>query len=212
MQCATQQEGSRDAKAGNNKIWNYNLNMMMRVQDVLLVNENDEPQGTMEKMEAHQKGLLHRAFSVFVFDRSGRMLLQQRALGKYHGGGLWTNTCCSHPYPDEAVADAATRRLQEELGFTTQLQPVFAFTYRADVENGLIEHEFDHVFAGEYEGPMNLNPEEVAACRYLEMEEIENMLGAQPESFTAWFRIAFPRVKAWWQEQYRQVSSSRNIA
>lgn len=171
-------------------------------QNVLLVNENDEPVGIMEKMEAHRKGVLHRAFSVFVFDRQGRMLLQQRALQKYHGGGLWTNTCCSHPYPDEAVAQAATRRLQEEMGFTTPLEKIFAFTYKADVENNLVEHEFDHVFAGEYEGVIAKNEEEVSDYRFADMREIQEMLHNQPAAFTSWFRLAFPRMESWWQKRY----------
>lgn len=175
-------------------------------QQVLLVSERDEPLGTMEKMEAHRRGVLHRAFSVFVFDKRGRMLLQQRALQKYHGGGLWTNTCCSHPFPDEEVATAAVRRLQEEMGFTTGLKDVFAFVYRADVENGLVEHEYDHVFAGEYEGAIHPNADEVADWKYLEMKEIKSWLHNHPEAFTAWFRIAFPRVETWWQQRYQPAA------
>lgn len=174
----------------------------MDEQQVILVNERDEEQGLMEKMEAHRQGLLHRAFSVFVFDANGRMLLQQRAAKKYHGAGLWTNACCSHPFPNESVEAAAARRLREELGFETPLEKIFSFTYKADVENGLIEHEYDHVFAGEYEGEMKLNGEEVAAVRYQGMEEIEAALQRQPEAFTAWFRIAFPNVKVWWEKTY----------
>src|SRR3569832_1359954 len=118
--------------------------------------------GVMEKLEAHQKGLLHRAFSVFIFDSKGKMLLHQRAEDKYHGGKLWTNACCSHPYPGEKIEDAARRRLIEELGFTTKLNKIFSFTYHARVENDLIEHEFEHVFAGEYESVIEPNPREVA--------------------------------------------------
>ena len=106
----------------------------------------------MEKMEAHKKGLLHRAFSVFIFNGKGEMLLQQRALNKYHSGGLWTNACCSHPMPGEKTEDAADRRLKEELGFETPLEKIFDFVYKAEFDNGLTEYEFDHVFAGEYEG------------------------------------------------------------
>jgi isopentenyl-diphosphate Delta-isomerase len=199
--CATQQLPDRITEVGNNKNRIINLEMSMSVQEVLLVNEQDEPVGILEKMEAHRKGLLHRAFSVFVFDKHGRMLLQQRAAQKYHGGGLWTNTCCSHPYPEEAVEDAASRRLQEEMGFTTPLEKIFAFTYRANVENGLVEHEYDHVFAGKYEGSLHLNPEEVSDSRYMEMDAIEDWLSTDPAAFTTWFRIAFPLVKSWWQEQ-----------
>jgi isopentenyl-diphosphate Delta-isomerase len=178
-------------------------------QNVLLVNELDEPVGTMEKMEAHRKGLLHRAFSVFVFDSNGRMLLQQRAPEKYHGGGLWTNTCCSHPYPDEAVEQAANRRLQEEMGFQTSLEKIFAFTYRAAVENNLVEHEYDHVFTGEYEGIIANNSAEVADYRYMEMSEIREAVNTTPEAFTCWFRLAFPRMETWWQERYGVLSATK---
>ena len=118
---------------------------------MILVNERDEPLGSMEKMEAHRKGALHRAFSVFIFNSRGEMLLQQRALKKYHSGGLWTNACCSHPRPGETNEAAALRRLREEMGFDTSLQQIFSFTYRASFNNGLTEHEYDHVFAGIYD-------------------------------------------------------------
>lgn len=178
-------------------------------QPVILVNEADEPVGLMEKMEAHRKGLLHRAFSVFLFDNKGRMLLQQRALQKYHGGGLWTNACCSHPYPEEPVAVAAQRRLQEELGFQAPLQKIFHFTYRAEVENHLIEHEYDHVFAGTYEGVIHPNKDEVMDYTYLELWEVKRDLEMRPERFTSWFRIAFPRIEAWWQEHYESAALSK---
>ena len=174
----------------------------MKNQDVILVTEQDEETGVMEKMEAHRKGLLHRAFSVFIFDREGRMLLQQRAAQKYHGGLLWTNACCSHPYPDENVQTAAERRLNEELGFSISLEKIFVFTYRAEVENNLIEHEYDHVFAGEYEGEINPDNEEVAAYAYKSMDEIAASLKEKPASFTTWFRIAFPQIETWWKKNY----------
>src|SRR5690348_5807899 len=120
------------------------------MEQVVLVNEEDQEVGTMEKMEAHRRGVLHRAFSVFIFNKQGEMLLQQRAQEKYHSGGLWTNACCSHPRPGEEVSEGAGRRLVEELGFETELQPVFNFVYKANFENGLIEHEFDHVYFGTY--------------------------------------------------------------
>jgi isopentenyl-diphosphate delta-isomerase len=176
--------------------------MMNRTEPpVILVNEKDEPTGTIGKLEAHQRGLLHRAFSVFLFDTKGRMLLQQRAAGKYHGGGLWSNTCCSHPFPGEAIGDAARRRLQEELGINTAVEPVFAFTYRAEVENGLIEHEFDHVFAGTWEGDFALNPEEVAAVRYVTANELEEELKMHPEHFTQWFRLIYDKVSQVWEKK-----------
>lgn len=177
----------------------------MKTTDVILVNEQDEPVGIMEKMEAHQKGLLHRAFSVFVFDKGGKLLLQQRAAGKYHGAGLWTNTCCSHPYPEEEVSTAAQRRLKEEMGFTTPLQKIFDFTYRAEVENGLVEHEFDHVFAGEWEGAIVMNEEEVAAYGYETIPAIKNAIAQNPSNFTTWFRIVFPRIEAWWTQRYAEL-------
>ena len=174
----------------------------MKEQQVILVTPQDEPIGVMEKIEAHQKGLLHRAFSVFIFDKEGRMLLQQRAPQKYHGAYLWTNACCSHPYLNEPIEDAAQRRLMEELGFTTGLQKIFSFTYKANVENNLIEHEYDHVFAGEYEGEINENKEEVCDYTYHSMSSIKRMLQEKPEQFTTWFRIAFPQIEAWWKEKY----------
>lgn len=175
---------------------------------MVLVNERDEERGLMEKMEAHRRGVLHRAFSVFIFNAKGEMLLQQRAATKYHGGLLWTNACCSHPHPGEAVADAARRRLEEELGFTTNLQPVFTFTYRAEVENGLVEYEYDHVFAGEYRGRVLPNADEVADTCHCSMKEIEAWLLNEPHAFTAWFRIAFPRVQAWWRETYAAAAET----
>ena len=168
---------------------------MMMDQELILVNEKDEEIGFMEKMEVHRRGLLHRAFSVFIFDKKGNMLLQQRAAGKYHGAHLWTNACCSHPFPGESVETGAARRLHEELGFQSGIEKILDFVYRSEVENHLVEHEFDHLFSGVYEGEMKLNPEEVEAIRYLSMAEIEEELQLHPEYFTTWFRIAFPRIK-----------------
>ena len=162
--------------------------------EVILVNENDEQIGKMEKMEAHRRGVLHRAFSVFIFDKQGRMLLQQRAMSKYHSGGLWTNACCSHPKPGEVTIDAARKRLKEEMGFETEIKPLFTFTYNAEFENGLIEHEFDHVYIGNYEGDIIPNSQEVMAYRYASFEEIESELHRHPEEFTAWFQIALPKI------------------
>lgn len=171
----------------------------MKQNDVILVNEQDEPVGTMEKMEAHRQGRLHRAFSVFVFDKDGRMLLQQRAASKYHGGLLWTNTCCSHPYPNEKVEDAASRRLKEEMGFSTPLKKIFSFQYKALVENNLIEHELDHVFTGHYNGDIYVNAEEVNAYVYKHISEIKFDMQAHPMLYTAWFKIAFPEIEKWWE-------------
>lgn len=165
------------------------------------MNEKDEPIGTMEKIEAHRKAVLHRAFSVFIFNSKGEMLLQQRALNKYHSAGLWTNACCSHPIPGEATADAAHRRLQEELGFNTSLDKIFEFTYQTAFDNGLIEHEFDHVFAGVYEQRITPNPEEVHEICYKSLDDIQQSLQTHPQKYTSWFHIAFPKVKEWAVEQ-----------
>lgn len=179
----------------------------MAEQQVIMVDEHDEPVGLMEKMEAHRNGILHRAFSIFIFDGKGRMLLQQRAPQKYHGGGLWTNACCSHPYPEENVEHAAGRRLQEEMGIQTPLEKIFHFTYYAKVENNLIEHEFDHVFAGSFEGEIHPNADEVADYTYLELWEVKRDLEMRPERFTSWFKIAFPRIEEWWTKQFEGVAT-----
>lgn len=177
----------------------------MDYQSVVLVNEMDHPIGTAEKMEAHRKGLLHRAFSVFIFDNTGRMLLQKRAKEKYHGGDLWTNACCSHPSANDEIKNSAEIRLHEELGFTTSLKKIFEFKYRAEVENDLIEHEYDHVFAGEYNGSIHPNPNEVSDYCYKDISEIKKSLAENPSQFTFWFKMAFPKVEQWWQQQYPSI-------
>ncbi|HEX2617612.1 MAG TPA: isopentenyl-diphosphate Delta-isomerase [Flavobacteriales bacterium] len=169
--------------------------------DVVLVDAQDTPIGTMDKLEAHKQGLLHRAFSVFVLDTGGRILLQQRALGKYHSGGLWTNTCCSHPRPEEAVRTAAARRLREEMGLACALREGFQFTYRAEVGNGLTEHEFDHVFFGHTDNDPKPNPAEVMDTRWATPQAITAELATDPWRFTAWFRICWPEVLAHLQRQ-----------
>lgn len=174
---------------------------MQKEQEVILVNEHDEQHGIAPKMHAHENGLLHRAFSIFIFNTSGEMLLQQRALDKYHGGGLWTNACCSHPRPGELLTDAVTRRLEEEMGFTARLEKIFDFVYRADVENGLVEHEFDHVFAGVYDGPVMFNSDEVMDSRYVPMDEIAETLKIAPAQYTTWFRLIFERIYEWHKMQ-----------
>lgn len=174
----------------------------MTEEEVILVNEQDQEIGTAGKMEAHEQALLHRAFSVFVFNRNGEMLLQQRALHKYHSGGLWTNTCCSHPRPSEDTQAAAERRLQEEMGFNLSLKKVFDFIYKADFDNGLTEYEFDHVFVAEYEGPVDINEDEVMDYAYRPMSYLSESIESTPEIYTAWFRIAFPRIEEWWKKEY----------
>ena len=167
---------------------------------VILVNEADEAIGVMDKMEAHEKGALHRAFSIFVFNSKGEMLLQQRAHDKYHSGGLWTNTCCSHPQPNEDVATAAQRRLKEEMGFNTDLKKVFSFKYKTDFDNGLTEHELDHVFVGEYDGDLHPDPGEVAAFTYTSLQAVKQSIAAKPHLYTSWFKIAFPKLESYLAE------------
>jgi len=180
---------------------------MMEVQEVILVNELDVPTGTMEKIEAHKKALLHRAFSVFIFNSKGEMLLQRRALNKYHSGGLWTNSCCSHPQPGEETHAAAQRRLQEEMGFSTAIEKIFDFVYQADFDNGLTEYEFDHVFAGEYEGPVEFNRHEVMDYCYKSLDEVRTCLREQSHKFTAWFHLAFPKIEEWWSRHYKSIAA-----
>lgn len=170
------------------------------MEQVILVDEHDVLTGTMEKMAAHEKAVLHRAFSVFIFNAQGEMLLQQRAKEKYHSGGLWTNSCCSHPRPGEETRSAATRRLREELGFETQLEKIFDFVYKADFDNGLTEYEFDHVFVGYYDGEINPDKKEVSDYVYLSMQQIADALQTEPATYTAWFHIAFPKVLQWWKQ------------
>jgi isopentenyl-diphosphate delta-isomerase len=163
---------------------------------VILVDEHDNPLGTEEKMSAHRAGRLHRAFSIFVFHPDGRLMLQQRALSKYHSGGLWTNTCCSHPRPGEETLAAAHRRLSEEMGFDCELRHAFAFVYRAELDHGLTEHEYDHVYMGTFNGEPLLNLDEAAAWRWVSTFEFERELAEQPEKFTVWSRIAWKELCA----------------
>ena len=163
-------------------------------EEVILVDENDHEIGVMEKMEAHRKGTLHRAFSVFLFNGKNEYLLHQRTHDKYHSAGLWTNTCCSHPRPNEQLLDGAHRRLREEMGIECELKKMFQFTYHADVGNGLAEHEVDHVFYGFYDAVPRPNAEEVQDWKWMNEEELKAQLSHHPENFTTWFRIAAPMV------------------
>ena len=164
--------------------------------EVILVDEQDRPLGVEAKLRAHQEGgRLHRAFSVFIFDERGRMLLQRRSTKKYHFGGLWTNTCCSHPQRDEAVADSARARLREEFGFEVDLSQGFTFLYRAtDPASGLTEHEFDHVFFGRFDGQPRPNPDEIDDWKWVEVEALMADVRDHPERYTPWFRIALEQV------------------
>lgn len=168
----------------------------MNNEKVILVDENDEVIGEMEKLQAHQVGALHRAFSVFVLNSKGEMLMQRRALTKYHSGGLWTNTCCSHPRPGEETLAAANRRLKEEMGMELELKEIGAFIYKtseksAGFENGLTEHEFDHVFTAISDKDPMINKEEVEEFKWMRIEGIKEALNSEKEKFTFWFEIAF---------------------
>jgi len=165
----------------------------MEEEKVILVNSNDEPIELMPKMEAHEKALLHRAFSVFVINSNNELMLQQRALQKYHSPGLWTNTCCSHQRDGEENIEAGLRRLQEEMGFETPLEYLFNFIYKAPFDNGLTEHELDHVMLGRYEGDPSINPEEVASWKWMDIDLIHSDLINNPADYTVWFAIIFDR-------------------
>ena len=162
---------------------------------VILVNGQDVQIGTEEKMKAHELGLLHRAFSIFIFNSAGEMLLHERAKTKYHSGGLWTNACCSHPRENESIEAAAHRRLQEEFGFDCPLKELFSFTYKAELDKGLTEHEFDHVLIGTYDGPIEKpNPAEIDNWCFIKIKDLIDELKDRPELFTAWFKIAVDEV------------------
>jgi isopentenyl-diphosphate Delta-isomerase len=170
----------------------------MQEQLMVLVNEADEAIGLMPKMQAHQEGVLHRAFSVFLFTQQGEMILQQRASSKYHSPNLWTNACCSHPYENEDVQVAANRRMKEELGIEVDLTKAFTFIYKANMENGLIEHELDHVFVGTFEGEFdNLNANEVSKIKTISFANLDVELVQQNNLYTEWFKIAYPTLKNW---------------
>ena len=169
----------------------------MNSPNVILVDEKDHQIGIMEKMQAHREGRLHRAFSIFILNNKNEVLLQQRAFSKYHSPGLWTNACCSHPYPDEAAIIGANRRLFEEMGFNCTLTKIGEFTYNTQFANGLIEHEYDHVFAGAYDGTINPNPEEVADYQWISTQKIDELLKTDKSQFTFWFHLAYPIFKTW---------------
>lgn len=160
----------------------------MLQEDVILVDQDDNEIGVEEKLEAHRQGVLHRAFSVMVWDRNDRLLLQRRQIGKYHSGGLWTNTCCGHPRPGETPLAGATRRLNEEMGFTCALTPIGTFTYRAELDAGLTEHEFVHVFLGRYDGVIAPNPVECDGYSWTSPDVFRKQVEAEPQCFSAWFK------------------------
>lgn len=166
----------------------------MKTNDyVILVDEQDNEIGVMEKLKAHEQGKLHRAFSVFIFNDNNELLLQQRALNKYHSGGLWTNTCCSHPSPNETIKDAANRRLYEEMGMSCDLKIISNFIYKTDFENGLIEHELDYILIGNSNANPQINKTEVETFKWLPISEIQNDIILNPNQYTIWFKIAMQR-------------------
>ena len=168
-------------------------------EHVILVDEQDNQLGLMPKMEAHEKAVLHRAFSVFIFNSDGDLMLQQRAAHKYHSPLLWTNTCCSHQIDGESNIEAGKRRLLEEMGFSTELKEVFSFIYKAPFDNGLTEHELDHVMVGYFDGVPEVNPEEVASFKWMSLEAIKEDIELHPNLYTAWFKIIF-------KESYSKLS------
>jgi len=167
-----------------------------REERVILVDENDVERGSAEKLRAHAEGVLHRAFSVLVFNPRGEVLLQRRAAEKYHSGGLWSNTCCGHPRPGEETARAARRRLREEMGFECELTPLFGFRYRVELADGLSEHEYDHVFVGRYDGDPLPDPGEVEAWRWAGLDAVRRDVLHASERYTYWFRLLLERLPA----------------
>ncbi len=161
---------------------------------VILVDNNDRQIGLMEKQAAHIEPHLHRAFSIFLFNSKGELLMQQRALSKYHSPGLWTNTCCSHPRAGETLEEATSRRLMEEMGMTCPMHEVYTFIYKAPVGQGLTEHEFDHVFIGQSDVIPNINTEEVASWKYMRLDDLKKDLELYPELYTEWFKITFEEM------------------
>lgn len=159
------------------------------MEHVILVDENDTPIGTMEKLEAHKKGILHRAFSILLFNSKGELLLQKRSTSKYHSGSLWTNACCSHPLPHESMEEATRRKLKQEMGIDVPLEFVYKFIYKATLDNNLIEHECDHVFVGHYDGEPTLNPEEAEDWKYVDLQTLRKEVEQNEHTFTAWFKL-----------------------
>lgn len=164
------------------------------MSEVILVDENDNEIGTGEKIKTHKEGKLHRAFSIFVFNSKGQLLLQRRAKSKYHSGGLWTNTCCSHPIPDEPIEKTVHRRLKEEMGFDCELKEIFSFTYKVNFDNDLFEHEYDHVFVGKFNGKPNPNPEEVDEWKWVDVEELKKDIQENPDNYSYWLKASIDKV------------------
>ena len=178
----------------------------MAEERIVLVDEKDNEAGTAEKMAAHKNGgVLHRAFSIFVFNGRGEMLIQKRAAGKYHCPGLWTNTCCSHQWPNESLEQAAHRKLKQEMGFDTTLKDIFKFIYKASFDNGLTEHELDHVFVGRFSGTVKPNPEEAGDFRWIAPDQLKKDVARRPDDYTPWFKIVLDRVIRWYEKNRDSV-------
>lgn len=171
----------------------FQFKLSMKEEHVILVNEKDEQIGLMPKMEAHIKAVLHRAFSVFIFNNKNELLLQQRAEDKYHSPLLWTNSCCSHQRNGESNIEAGKRRLQEEMGFVCELKEVTSFIYKAPFDNGLTEHELDHIMIGYYDSNPVINKEEVESFKWMTLEEVKIDMVKQPDIYTEWFKIIFEK-------------------
>ena len=163
-------------------------------ENILLVDENDNIIGEGEKLKTHQEGKLHRAFSIFVFNSKGELLLQRRAKSKYHSGGLWSNTCCSHQRSKEILGKAIHRRLKEEMGFDCDLKKIFTFTYKVKLDNGLFEHEYDHVFIGNFDGEPNPNTNEVDEWEWVDLKKLKQDMQKNPDNYTYWLRMSLDRV------------------
>ncbi|HNB81938.1 MAG TPA: isopentenyl-diphosphate Delta-isomerase [Chitinophagaceae bacterium] len=184
----------------------------MKISDqVILVDENDLEIGLCEKMKAHREGILHRAISVFIFNTGGDLLLQQRSVEKYHSAGLWSNTCCTHPFPGEGTMKAAERRLKEEMGIVTPLNPLLQFVYHQPVGNGLTEHEYDHVFTGICNENPHPDPSEVQDWLYISPTEIQKRLKSEPQQFSAWFQLCFHQVMDEMKKQFPDSGHSRTV-
>jgi isopentenyl-diphosphate delta-isomerase len=166
------------------------------MEHVVLVDPEDNVIGSMEKMEAHQKGLLHRAFSILLFNSKGELLLQKRATGKYHSGGLWTNTCCSHPLPNETMEEATRRKLKQEMGIDLKTDFAYKFIYKTPLDGNLIEHELDHVFVGTFDGQPQANHHEVEAWRFVSLQELQREVNQNPEQYTYWFKLILAHPQA----------------
>ena len=167
------------------------------MEEIVLVDEKDNEIGTGEKMAVHTEGKLHRAFSVFIFNGKGETLLQKRADSKYHWGGAWSNTCCSHPHPGEKVEEAVHRKMMQELGIDCSVKKVFDFVYKVRHDNGLFEHEFDHIFIGRFDGAPTLNPEEASDWKWMSLAELKKDIRVSPNSYTPWLKIALDKSDQW---------------